>query len=193
MRWIPFRLKPALGMLVLLVLGCHDNGNGKVTRGPSSVLSLSASPPGLSIPAGGGGFATITVSRIGEDVSGPVHLTLEGAPIGVIGDGVIAANAQTGPLAIRVAANVTPQTLDTLTVKGAVGSRTCTAVFRLVITPPLPVGQLSPDLVQASGGTQRGGAYENAAVAQEPAMATTASDSTTQEVRHGFKPAASPN
>lgn len=130
----------------------------------------------------------MTLTRIGG-FDGAVSLALDGAPAGVVGNGTIAASAGTGQLSLLVDATVAPQNLDAIHLKGTAGSLTQMAAFRLVVAPALPPGQIRPDLVQASGVTQRAGSLENAAVAQEALGATTSKDAGgTTEVRHGFDP-----
>jgi len=188
-RFLDASLLVVTASSLALFSGCHGGGG----RAPAPAFGLAVSPAALSIPAGGGGFATVTVTRVGG-FADPVTLSLGGAPAGVVGSGIVAATAQTGQLSLLVASGVTPQSLDALSVKGVSGSMTQTGSFRLVIAPPLPAGRISPDQVQASGGVQRGGVMENAVLASEPVQASTSKDpGGSVEVRSGFKPSASPN
>lgn len=175
---------PAL--LLPLLFGClGTNGGGGTSTAP---FLLTVSPSGLSVPAGGGGHATVMVARR-RGFSDAIALSLDGAPTGVVGSGTAETAAQTGQLSLIVASEVTPQDLADLRVKGTAGSDSCTVPFHLVITEPLPVGQTSPDQVQASGGVQSGGAFENAAVAGEPVEAVVSGNGTgTAEARPGFDP-----
>lgn len=177
------------GLMLVLAGACHGSRNAA----PAPSFSLSVSPAALSIPAGGGGFATVTVARTGG-FGDAITLSLDGAPAGVVGSGALAATAQTAQMALWVAREVAPQSLDLLKVKGTAGTLTRTGTFKLVIAPPLPPGQISADLVQASGGVQRAGTLENTGMAQEPVKAGTAKDAAgTVEVRHGFQPSGRSN
>ena len=189
----PFRrmLHPVIlvgsGVFLGTFCGCHG-GSGGTSSVPSPSFTLSVSPASLSIPAGGGGYATVTLTRIGG-FDGTVTLALDGAPPGVTGSGTIAAGAGTGQLSLLVDPTMAPQSLDALRLKGTAGSLTQMIAFRLVVAPALPPGQIRADQVQASGGIQRAGNLENAAVAQEPVGAATSKDAGgTTEVRHGFDP-----
>ena len=107
----------------------------------------------------------------------------------LLGSGSVPTGAQTAQLALLVGREVAPQTLEALKVKGSAGSQSQSASFRLVVAAPLPIGQVRPDLVQASGGVQRAGTLENAGMASEPVRAGTARDAGgLLEVRHGFLP-----
>jgi hypothetical protein len=97
-------------------------------------------------------------------------------------------------MSVTVASGVAAQTLNALNVTGTAGSLVHTTAWTLTVAPPLPLGELSPDRVQAIGGPQQGGVLVNTALGQEPAKATTAKDASGQmEVRHGFNPSATPN
>lgn len=185
MRWcLPSPDRLLVAVTVLTLCACH----GSRGSAPAPTFSLSVAPAALSIPAGGGGFATVTIVR-SNGFDEAVTLSLEGAPTGVLGSGALAANAQTAQLALLVAREVAPQSLDALRVKGTAASQNRTGTFRLVVAAPLPPGQISADLVQASGGVQRGGPLENTGLAQEPVKAGTAKDASgTLEVRHDFPP-----
>lgn len=189
-RAVPFLLRFLLPASLLILAGaCHSSHSSA----PAPSFSLSVSPAALSIPAGGGGFVTVTVARTGG-FSDAVTLSLDGAPAGVVGSGTLAATSQTAQLALLVAREVAPQSLETLRVKGTAGALTQTGTFKLVIAAPLPPGQISADLVQASGGVQRAGTLENTGMAQEPVKAGTAKDAAgTVEVRHGFQPSGRSN
>ena len=192
MTWpsLPLRRLSVSGALILL-FGCHGGGGGGTTT-PTPSFTLSVSPASLSIPSGGGGRATGTVTRIGG-FSDAVVLSLIGTPSGVLGSGTVAAGAQTGLLSVTVASGVAPQTLNNLNVKGTAGSLLQTAAFNLTVAPPLPVGELSPDRVQAIGGLQQGGGMTNVVLGMEPMKAATAKDASGQtEVRHDFNPNAIP-
>lgn len=185
----PSLLPGGLGGLLLLALcACHGSSSSTSSPEPAPSFSLTVTPAALSLPAGGGGYATVTVARTGG-FGETIALALEGAPAGVLGSGSVPTGAQTAQLALLVGREVAPQTLEALKVKGSAGSQSQSASFRLVIAAPLPIGQVRPDLVQASGGVQRAGTLENAGMASEPVRAGTARDAGgLLEVRHGFLP-----
>jgi hypothetical protein len=189
-RSVPSLLRILLpGPLLVLTAACH----GSHGSAPAPSFTVSVSPAALSIPAGGGGYATVTITRSGG-FGDAVALSLDGAPAGVLGTGTIAASVQTAQLALLVAREVAPQSLDALRVKGTSGGLIQTGSFKLVITAPLPPGQISADLVQATGGVQRGGTMENTGLVQEPVKAGVAKDAgSAVEVRHGFNPSGRPN
>ena len=192
MRWhVPDFFRLVVPAALLLLCACHGGRSSSVPPAPS--FTVSVSPTALSIPAGGGGFATVTIARH-NGFAEAVTLSLDGAPAGVLGSGTVTATAQTAQLALLVAREVAPQSLDTLRVKGTAGTLTQSGTFKLVIAAPLPPGQISADLVQASGGVQRAGAIENTGMVQEPVKAGTAKDASgTVEVRHGFNPSGRTN
>lgn len=174
------------GLLIFLATGCHDSHGSGVNGTPSFPFTLSISPSGLNIPAGGWGCAMVTAVResgFTEDIT----FSLEGAPEGVVGSGTVASNTQAGQLSLFVASGVAPQDLKDLQVKGTAGSLSRTAPFHLVVAAPLPPGMISPDQVQASGGIQKGGLLENEGVAMEPVTGDV-SRNTSAEIRHGFDP-----
>jgi len=182
--------------LVIPLVACFgDVGGGKGSSQGADRMTVSPSHP--SIPAGGGGIVTVTVSRYlsqAPRILGPLTLSLDQAPAGVTGSGSIAANLSTGTLSLLVEGSVTPRTIQGLRVKAAGGGTMAVAVFDLTVAPPLPSGQIRADLVQASGGAQRGGNLVNTPVVQEPVAATTASDAAKFEAaRHGFHPSTPSN
>lgn len=177
------------GSLLVFASACHSSHGSA----PVPSFTMSVSPAAVGIPAGGGGFVTVTIARTGG-FADAVNLSLEGAPVGVLGNGTVAASAQTAQLSLLVAREVAPQSLEALRVKGSSGPLTQTGTFKLVIAAPLPPGQISADFVQASGGAQRAGPMENTGLAQEPVKAGTARDASgTVEVRHGFQPSGRTN
>lgn len=103
--------------------------------------------------------------------------------------GNILANESSGRISIQVAPDVPPQSLDGLHLRAQTRSITRTVVFALTVSPALPAGHLSPNLVNASGGTQRGGALENTSIALESVAPGISTDSSGQiETRHAFFP-----
>lgn len=168
--------------LVIPLTACLGSKGGSPSSS-TAISLLGVSPSHLSIPAGGGGYIAVTVTRYlprAVDLQGPLILALDHAPAGVRGSGSIAADRSTGTLALWVDESVTPRTIEGLCVRAAmgkaVGERGVSASFDLTIAPALPVGQISADRVQASGAPQGGGNLVNIPTAQEPVAATTASD-----------------
>lgn len=181
--------------LLLPLLACFGGSRQAATANGAFLVQVS--PGSLSIPAGGGGFATVTTARAlphFPNNQGPLTLALDQAPAGVTGSGTIAADHTSGSLALLVDASVAPQAYRSLRVKVSGGGQTAVATFDLTVAPPLPPGQIRADLVQASGARQQGGTYGNTPVVQEPVAATTATDAAqVQTVRHGFHPAVPSN
>ncbi|HEX9009657.1 MAG TPA: hypothetical protein VF804_04760 [Holophagaceae bacterium] len=177
--------------LALPLAGCFG---GKHEDGPRSAGSfqVQATPAGLIIPAGGGGFVTVTTTRPLPhflDYQGPLTLSLDGAPAGITGSGSITADHTSGTLALQVDAAVPPQVIQALRVKAVGGGAVAEVAFALTIAPPLPPGQIRADLVQASGRAQTGGTLANTPVIQEPVAARSATDTAqVVAVRHGFDP-----
>lgn len=187
-------LAAALAVVLTLPLaGCfggkHDEG-----RSSTGSFQVQVTPAGLVIPAGGGGFVTVTAPRPLPhflDYQGPLTLTLDGAPAGVTGSGSIAADHSSGTLALQVDASVAPRTIQGLRVVARGGSAVAEVTFALTVAPPLPPGQIRADLVQASGRAQTGGTLANTPVIQEPVAARSATDAAqVVAVRHGFDPTA---
>lgn len=186
------------GLMAALVLpqtAClGGGGDGALSSG---ALQVQVSPSNLSVPAGGGGFLTVTTTRpvlafLG--VQGPLVLSLDQAPAGVTGSGSIAVDASSGTLSLWVDASVAPQAIQGLRVKATGGNVVAEAAFTLTIAPALAPGQLRADLVQASGGFQQGGGRVNTPVVQEPVAATPSTDGAQiLVVRHGFLPAVPSN
>ena len=181
----------SVAVTCLLACGCHERRITPSTPSPS--FTLEVSPAGLAIPAGGGSYATVVVTRIGG-FPDAVVLSLDGAPAGIVGSGNVAPGALTGRLSLSVASSVAPQTLDAVRLKGTSGNLTQAATFRLVVAAALPIGQIRADQVQASGGTQAGGGMVNTSIALEPVAVVSTKDAAgNTEVRTGFKPSATPN
>ena len=135
----------------------------------------------------------MVVSRIGG-FRDAVVLSLDGAPAGIVGSGIVASGAMTGQLSLIVASGVAPQTLDAVRLKGTSGGLTQVATFKLVVASALPTGQIRADQVQASGGTQAAGMIVNTSIAMEPVAVVSTKDAAgTTEVRTGFKPNGTPN
>lgn len=185
-----------VGAALVALAGCYrDHDSGSV---PASQL-IRVTPGSLSIPAGGGGFVTVMVSRSPASpgwLTLPMSfsLTLAGAPAGIQGTGTLAAGALTGTLALSVDPSVAPQTLQGLKVVAtslnSSPNLALQASLDLTIAPPLPPGQLRVDGVQASGGLQQAGSVVNTPVALEPVAVRQSTDSTgVESVRHGFYPA----
>jgi hypothetical protein len=145
-------------------------------------------PGGLQIPAGGSGFTTVTLSRLNGFASA-VTVTGVGFPAGVVASGTVAAGTTTLQLPILVAAGVTPSAYSGLSLRAQSGTLSHAASFNLTVAQALAPGHLRDDLVQAAGGHQTGGSFENQAVVQEglPAQIVKDANGSTQ-VRHGFYP-----
>lgn len=175
----------AAGLLLLLPLpGCVGDGR-------SSRFDLAATPDALTVPAGGSGHVILTAARA-RGLQGPITVDLVEVPFGVTGRATFPAAAGSARVVIGVASEVAPQTFHAAFVarSGGLAQR---IPFTLVVAPPLPKGELSPDRLQASGGHQTGPGFENHALLGEPNAILTSQDAGAfSQVRSGFHPAASP-
>lgn len=187
-----FQLLPGAALLSCL-LACGGGGGGSTTPPPSTAdFSLQVTPGSLQIPAGGSGFLTITLARL-NGFSPAVTVTGVGFPAGVVATGTVAAGASTLQLPVTVAPGVTPSTYAGLSFRAQAGTLSHDAPFGLTVTQALALGQLRDDLVQAAGGRQTGGTYENQAIVRESLPALTVKDSNdSTRVRHGFYPSGVP-
>ena len=188
------QLLPGVALLSgLLACGGGGGGGGSTTPPPAAAdFSLQVAPASLQIPAGGSGFLTITVSRLNGFTSA-VTITGVGFPAGVVASGTVPAGASTLQLPVAVAPGVAPSVYAGLSLRAQGGARSHEAPFQLTVAQALALGQLRDDLVQAAGGRQAGGAFENQAIVREslPALVVKdANDST--RVRHGFYPGGVP-
>lgn len=178
--------------VILLGLAGCSGGHREGSRIQDGAFQVQVSPASLSIPAGGGGFVTVSAARPLPhylDYQGDLSLSLQGAPAGVRASGTLAADHTAGTLALYVDASVAPANLANLRVVASGGGWTASAPFQLAVAPALPPGQIRADGVQASGQAQAGGTLANTPVIQEPVAATSAQDSVqVLAVRHGFLP-----
>lgn len=178
-------------VLALPLAGCFGGRHDGESRSEGS-FQVQVTPAGLVIPAGGGGFVTVTAPRPLPHFlayQGPLTLALDGAPAGVTGSGSIAADHASGTLMLSVDASVAPRTIQGLRVVARGGNAVAEVSFALTVAPPLPPGQLRADGVQASGRAQSGGTLANTPVIQEPVAATSATDAAkVVGVRHGYLP-----
>lgn len=189
-------LLPGLLSGVLLLSGstaCGGGGGGSQPAPPAAAdFSLQVTPANLQIPAGGSGYVTVTLSRL-NGFTAAVTVTGVGFPAGVVVGGTVPAGATTLQLPVTVASGVTPTAYAGLSLRAQGGGLSHDTAFGLTVAQPLPPGQLRDDLVQAAGGRQTGGAFENQAIVREglPAQVVKdANDST--RVRHGFYPSGIP-
>ncbi|HJV90340.1 MAG TPA: hypothetical protein VJ623_08560 [Holophagaceae bacterium] len=174
------------------LLGCGGGGGGASTAPAAPTFSVQVSPGSLQIPAGGSGYATVTISRL-NGFNGAVTLSGLGFPAGCTASGTVPAGSAALALPIVVAGGVTPATFGTLQIEGRSGDLVRTAPFSLTVAPALPAPQLSEDAVQAPGGRQGGGGLVNVAVIQEPLRAAqSANPAGTVQVRHGYLPTGAP-
>jgi hypothetical protein len=180
-------------LLSASLVGCGGSDHRTQSASTTPGFSISANPSALQVPAGGSGYAVVSVSRV-NGFSGDISLSMAGLPAGVVASGTIPDGAASGRLIIAVAGAVAPQSLGNLTLDGQAGTLQRTAGFSLVVGSPLPPSNLSPDLVNASGGAQQNGATTNTALAMEPVTHDLSSDNSgATEVRHGFLPVPSPS
>jgi hypothetical protein len=108
----PWRALSALALLT--AIGCGDDGGSE----PEGSISVSALPTALSIPQGGSGTVTVTLTR-GGGFAEPVDVTVEGLPAGVTAS--VAPTSLTG---------TTTQAVVTVTVGNSVAALTYTSTIR---------------------------------------------------------------
>ncbi len=179
--------------LLGVTLACGGGGGGATpTPAPTPTFVIQVSPGSLQIPAGGGGYVTVSIARL-NGFTGAITLTGLGLPAGSSARGVVPVGSSSLPLPIVVSGTVAPATFTNLQIEGRSGSLVQTAPFTLIVGPSLPPPQLSADVIQAPGGLQGAGTTANLAVVQEPLQATwSASPSGGVKVRHGFLPSGTP-
>lgn len=188
-----FLLIPCAALLWGL-FACGGGGGATTTAAPppAADFSLQVTPGSLQVPAGGSGYVMVTLSRL-NGFSAPVTLSGLGFPSGVVVGGTLSAGATSLQVPVAVAPGVSPSVYTGLSLRGQAGTLVHDAAFSLTVAQALPPSHLRDDLVQAAGGRQAGGAYENQAVLREGLPAQTvrdAGDST--RVRHGFYPSGIP-
>jgi hypothetical protein len=149
-------------------------------------------PGSLQIPAGGSGYITLTLSRLNGFASA-VSIVGVGFPAGVTASGTVPVGATTLQLPVIVATGVTPSAYSGLSLRATAGTLSHDAPFGLTVAQALPPSHLRDDLVQAAGGRQIGGAFENQAIVREGHSILTVKDSNdSTRVRHGFYPSGIP-
>jgi hypothetical protein len=190
-RFRRFLLVPCAALLAG-ALACGGGGGGNAPAPPAADFSLQVAPGSLQIPAGGSGFITITLARLNGFASA-VNLTGVGFPAGVVASGTLPAGATTLQLPVVVASGVTPSAYSGLSLRATAGALSRDAPFGLTVAQALPPGHLRDDLVQAAGGRQTGGIFENQAVVREGYSILTVKDpNDSTRVRHGFYPCGIP-
>jgi hypothetical protein len=161
-----------VGCVLLLVPGATGCTDSSWTTKPAQPgFTLTANPASLEIPAGGSGYAVVSVNRV-NGFTGAVNLSMAGLPAGVVTSGTIADTATTGYLTIAVDPSVTPQSWSSLTLGGQAGTLTSSAPFTLTVEPALPASGFSPNLTNATGGQQSGGTLTNTFLFMQPAAQT---------------------
>lgn len=186
--------RPLAWLLLAALSACGGGGGGSASPPPAATptFAVQVSPGSLQIPAGGGGYVTVSVSRL-NGFTGAIALTGLGFPAGTNASGVVPDGASSLVLPIAVSGTVAPATFPNLQIEGRSGSLVQTAPFALTVSAHLAPAQLSEDAIQASGGRQGAGAVSNVAVVQEPLRAIPAANpSGTVQVRHGFLPSGTP-
>lgn len=186
MPLLPPRLKAWVLPAALLALGSLCGCSGRRNAPPPATFSLATSLPQVSIPSGGSGLVTVTLSRLNGFTEG-VDIALEGVPAGVTAQGALPTGIDSLRLAIVVAPGVAPQQVSGAVLKGTAGTLTQRVPLPLTITAALPTGPLPADRVAATGSLQRGGLYTQTLVVGEPAQATTIQAAPLTH-RNGFQP-----
>ena len=191
------RTSVPVSLFALLLLAgasaCGGGGGGSTTAPPPTPgFSVQVSPGSLQIPAGGAGYATVSISRL-NGFTGAITLTGVGFPAGSHASGTVPDGASSLPLPIVVSGTLASATFANLQIEGRSGTLVQTAPFSLTVGPPLSAPQFSEDAIQAPGGRQGAGSIVNVAVVQEPLRAMTAANpSGSVKVRHGFLPTGIP-
>lgn len=191
-RFQRFLLLPCAA-LVAGALACGGGGGGNTPAPPAAAdFSLQVTPGSLQIPAGGSGFVTLTLSRL-NGFSSAVTITGVGLPVGVVVGGIVPVGATTLQLPVAVATGVPPSAYAGLSLRAQAGTLSHDTPFQLTVAQALAPGQLRDDSVQAAGGRQTGGTFENQAIVREGFSALTVKDANdSTRVRHGFYPSGVP-
>ncbi len=187
-------LASLFGLLLLMADSACGGGGGGATTAPAPIptFSVQVSPGSLQIPAGGGGYVTVSIARL-NGFTGAITLTGLGFPAGSHATGLVPDGASSLSLPIVVSGSLVPATFANLQIEGRSGALVQTAPLSLTVGPPLPPPQLSEDVIQASGGRQGAGSIVNVVVAQEPLRAlSSTSPSGSVKVRHGYLPSGTP-
>jgi len=182
------------GLLLLIAApACGGGGGGSTTApAPTPTFSVQVSPGSLQIPAGGGGYVTVSIARL-NGFTGAITLTGMGFPAGSYATGLVPDGASSLSLPIVVSGTLAPATFANLQIEGRSGSLVQTAPFSLTVGSPLSPPQLSEDVIQAPGGRQGAGSIVNVAVVQEPLRALSSTNpSGSVKVRHGYLPSGTP-
>ena len=175
--------------MLLALAAC---GGGHKSSPPTADFSLVVSPSNLSVPSGGGGYVTVTANRL-AGFTGPITVSLMGAPAGVFASGTIPTGATTLNFPIEVAPGIATQNLSSLSIDGVSGTLDHQVAFALTVAAALPPDNLSSDSVQAAGGRQTSAAVDNQAFLGGPVRTMTVKDTaSTTQVRPGFTPSGSP-
>ncbi len=179
-------------IVLLFACGGGGGGGGGAAPPPTADFSIQLSPASLSIPAGGSGFVTVTLSRL-NGFSSSVTLSGAGFPSGVVANGSLASGVSSIQLPIAIAPGVATSNYSGLSIRGQAGTLSHDAAIGLTVTAALAPSHLRDDLVQAAGGRQAGGTLENHAVVREAVPAKQVRDAgNTTEVRHAFLPSGTP-
>ena len=191
-RFQRFRLFPCAA-LVAATLACGGGGGGSApTPAATADFSLQVTPGSLQIPAGGSGFVTLTLARL-NGFTAAVTITGVGLPMGVVVGGTVPVGANTLQLPVAVAAGVLPSAYAGLSLRAQAGTLSHDTPFQLTVAQALAPGQLRDDSVQAAGGRQTGGTFENQGIVREGLPALTVKDvNDSTRVRHGFYPSGVP-
>jgi hypothetical protein len=179
--------------LLSVLMACGGGGGGTSTPPPAAAdFSLQVTPGNLQIPAGGSGYLTLTLARLNGFASA-VTITGVGFPAGVVVSGSLPAGATSLQLPVVVAAGVTPSAYTGLSLRATAGSLSHDVALQLTVAQALAPSHLRDDLVQAAGGRQSGGTFENQAIVREALPAQTVKDANdSTRVRHGFYPSGVP-
>lgn len=141
-RWRRFLSVAALA----LASACGGGGNGgslepPVAAGTPPAYTLSIDPPALTVGQGREAWLSVTVTR-DAGFDGAIEVTLNQPPAGVLADTlVLEAGIDSGPLPIRLAADLATGSVLTLDVKASSGELIRSATSTLTVSLPQPHAQ----------------------------------------------------
>lgn len=116
---------------LLAAIACGDDGSG-----PEGSISVSAAPTSLTVPQGGSGTITVTLTR-GGGFDDPVTVTVEGLPAGVtaaVSPSPLTGNTSSATVTVNVANTVAPGTYSATVRASATGVGAATVQYTLIVT-----------------------------------------------------------
>lgn len=127
----PRRALTAIAILTAIGCGGDDDGNG-----PTGSISLTASPPALTLPQGGSGTVTVTLVR-GGGFADPVNVAVTGLPAGVtlsVTPAQLTGATTQATVTVNVGNTVPAGTYTATVTATATGIGSATATYTLTVT-----------------------------------------------------------